>query len=361
MSTHAVSLTYQERPQAVFTYPSVKTSLTEVTHTLPVKPPCRVFFKNEYEQPSGSFKLRGIGHLVGESVRIGREKYPHKKMHVFASSGGNAGLAAAYSARHYGIPCTVIVPTVTKPEVIELLHSFGAVPIISGDNINEADKHCRLLLAAIDAEKMHTIYCHPFDNPLIWEGHSEIINEIYSENQLSSEECTKLKGVVCSVGGGGLYNGIINGLQMNRNNHTGVLLVETDQAPTLTSAVKAGEVVTLKSVKSLATSLACSYLAQESFDNFHNPNINKSYVESIDDMEAVKGSINYYNNFDGRIVEPACGAAVATVFNQMHLLNKHLGHLNPDDIVVVVVCGGSCTDLNGLNYFKSLVRLAHKL
>ena len=48
--------------------PSIKTTFVEVTNKLPTKPPCRVFFKNEFEQPSGSFKLRGMGHLVAVSI-----------------------------------------------------------------------------------------------------------------------------------------------------------------------------------------------------------------------------------------------------------------------------------------------------
>ena len=85
--------------------PSIDTSLIEVTDKLPNKPPCRIFIKNQYEQPSGSFKLRGMGHLVAKSIERAHE-LKKENVETFASSGGNAGLAAAYTSRHYNSSCS---------------------------------------------------------------------------------------------------------------------------------------------------------------------------------------------------------------------------------------------------------------
>lgn len=68
MSSTTTSVNLQ--PSAKLAQPYIQTSLSEVTDILPIKPPCRVFFKNELEQPSGSFKLRGIGHLVQNQLRM---------------------------------------------------------------------------------------------------------------------------------------------------------------------------------------------------------------------------------------------------------------------------------------------------
>jgi L-serine/L-threonine ammonia-lyase len=51
---------------------------------------CKVFLKMDCLQPSGSFKIRGIGHLAVKEVLL------NKKNHLITSSGGNAGLAVAY-------------------------------------------------------------------------------------------------------------------------------------------------------------------------------------------------------------------------------------------------------------------------
>lgn len=59
-----------------------------------------VFLKLDMLQPSGSFKLRGVGLTVQEAAKAGA-------LCIVSSSGGNAGLAAAYAARNFNLPCTV--------------------------------------------------------------------------------------------------------------------------------------------------------------------------------------------------------------------------------------------------------------
>ncbi|KAF3989886.1 hypothetical protein FT663_02456 [Candidozyma haemuli var. vulneris] len=334
--------------------PAVQTSLVEVTDLLSTsgKLPCRVFFKNEIEQPSGSFKLRGIGHLIHQSIRKAKKADSQKPIHVFASSGGNAGLAAAYSAKFYNVKCTVVVPTIAMKQVVEKLRSYGATVLLHGNSISDADKFARSLMAEAEND-FSCIYCHPFDNPLIWKGHSLLVDEMF-QNQLSREDAKKVRGVVCSVGGGGLFNGIKQGLMRN-GSKADCVLVETAQAPTLSSAVKAGSVVTLNCVRSLATSLACSYVSGPTLDLFNDQSTNKNHITAIDDLEAVKGCIAYQRDF-GKMVEPACGAAVSVVYNQLKYLKESVGNLTKDDIVIVVVCGGSCANEAVLDRYKSMLR-----
>lgn len=335
--------------------PSVQTSLVEVTDLLSTshKLPCRVFFKNELEQPSGSFKLRGIGHLIHQSILKARED-GIQKIQVFASSGGNAGLAAAYSSQFYNVPCTVVVPVVALALVVEKLQLFGAHVVKMGKTISEADKIARNLMAQLDPS-IHTIYCHPFDNPLIWEGHSQMMDEVF-QSQLTPAEAKKVRGVVCSVGGGGLYNGIMRGLKKNESSAS-CLLVETLQAPTLTESIKSGSVITLNSVNSVATSLACSYVSQNTLDTFKDQTTNESVLRAIDDLDAVRGSLSYYKDF-GKCIEPACGAAVSVVYNQLSFLES-IPNLAKDDIVVVVACGGSCTGKETLTNYRKMLRSGH--
>jgi L-serine/L-threonine ammonia-lyase len=56
-----------------------------------------VWLKLEALQPTGSFKLRGIGAACEEYKRQGKTRF-------VSSSGGNAGLAAAYAGRILGVP-----------------------------------------------------------------------------------------------------------------------------------------------------------------------------------------------------------------------------------------------------------------
>ena len=329
--------------------PFVETSLIEVTDKLPNKPPCRIFIKNEYEQPSGSFKLRGMGHLVAKSIERAHE-LKKENVETFASSGGNAGLAAAYASRHYNLSCTVVLPTTSHSGVIEKLENLGAKVQIHGAHWGEADSYLReTVMKSVDTT-VYPVYCPPFDDPLLWEGHGTIIDEIVNQNQLSPEECAKVKGIVCSVGGGGLYNGIVAGLRRNPQfKDVPILAVETFQTPTFSEALKAGEVVTLKSINTLVTCLASPYISAESLVNY---NKHKTHVTMIDDLEAVKGSIDFFDHF-GTLVEPACGATLSMVFDNTLYL-KCFGDLSEDEIIIFIGCGGAGISLDSLNEYRKL-------
>ena len=85
---------------------------------------------------------------------------------------------------------------------------------------------------------------------MIWEGHGTIVDELKQD----------LKGVkpsliICSVGGGGLMLGILNGLKRNGGDDVPVLAMETNGADSLNTSIKAGTIVTLDSIRSIAKSL----------------------------------------------------------------------------------------------------------
>ena len=328
--------------------PSIKTSFVEVTDKIN-SAPCRIFFKNELEQPSGSFKLRGIGYLVARKIEEA-EKLNKKSIIVFSSSGGNAGLAAAYAARFFNVKCTVVLPKVSKANVIAKLEELGATVIIHGEHWGEADQHLRETIIKSVGDDVEAIYCHPFDDPLIWEGHSKIVSEILLENQLSNFD--KVKGVICSVGGGGLYNGVVEGL---RSYNVPVLAMETKQAPTFNETVMNGQVVHLKSVKTLASSLGSPYLSAKAWENYK---AHKTYLGLIDDLDAIQGTLDLYDTL-GYQVEPACGAAVATVFQRKEFLNYFQG-LEKDDIIIVIVCGGSGINEEIIKQYRQMTRNSTK-
>lgn len=324
--------------------PFIHTSLVEVTDKLS-DPPARIFFKNEYLQPSGSFKLRGLGNLVGHSITEAT-KLGKTGVEVFSSSGGNAGLAAAYASKHYGVPCTVVLPTISKPVVVDMLKELGAEVVVHGAHWGEADSFLRDVVIKSVPSSTYPVYCHPFDDPIVWQGHSTMIDEIVQELDTS-----KIKGIVCSVGGGGLYNGIIEGLQRH-GLEIPVVAIETSQAPTFHESHKAGKIVHLESVSTLASSLGSPYLSQKSLQNSQE---HPTSLLLLDDKDALQGTIDLYDNF-GILVEPACGVTVSLGFRYQNELTNHLGPLSSDDIVVLIVCGGLATDLDALEQYRTLTK-----
>lgn len=86
-----------------------------------------VWLKMEALQPSGSFKLRGIGRACSYHAGRGVQRF-------ISSSGGNAGIAVAYCGRKLGLPVTVVVPLSTPERAIETIKSEQAEVIVSGES-----------------------------------------------------------------------------------------------------------------------------------------------------------------------------------------------------------------------------------
>lgn len=125
---------------------------------------CQVFAKLDLLQPSGSFKIRGVGNLIWQTVRaFGDASRP---LHFYSSSRGNAGLAAATAAKRLGQRATVVVPEQTEVKMMARIEAAGAEVIVHGISLSEADERARALAAAGD----DAAYVPPFDHELIWEG-----------------------------------------------------------------------------------------------------------------------------------------------------------------------------------------------
>ena len=84
-----------------------------------------LWLKLDALQPSGSFKLRGVGRLCQHEIENGARE-------IFCASGGNAGIAAAYTGRALGIPVTIVVPETTSPEVRQSIEATGATVLVHG-------------------------------------------------------------------------------------------------------------------------------------------------------------------------------------------------------------------------------------
>lgn len=327
--------------------PSINTTLVDATSIY--GGPCRYLFKNELEQPSGSFKLRGMSKLVSSAIEKAREQ-GKLDVHIYTSSGGNAGIAAAYASKHYNVPCTVVLPKTTKQTALDILLGLGAGIAIHGAHWGEADVYLREEVIPNTPEDVLAIYCHPFDNEVLWEGHADIVDDLAGQLETLKVDPVKVKGIVCSCGGGGLYNGIVTGLNRNPSlANVPVLVVETFQTPAFAESVKAGHPVVLSKVETLCTTLGAPYVSSRSWEFYQT---HPTFVETMDDLDAVAATVDYYDKF-GALVEPACGATVAVASTQNKMLDV-FGALDPDDVIVFIVCGGSSVSKETLETYRTL-------
>jgi L-serine/L-threonine ammonia-lyase len=150
--------------------------------------------------------------------------------------------------------------------------------------------------------------------------------------------------LVCSVGGGGLFNGIMDGVERRGDGwgKTQVLALETKGADSLAKALEKDELVALPGITSIATSLGAVKVNERTFE-LAREGQRTGRVKSVvlSDAEATMGCWRFAE--DERIlVEPACGLNLALCYGGR--LERALGRpVQPEDRVVIVVCGGSNT------------------
>ncbi|KAL2821094.1 tryptophan synthase beta subunit-like PLP-dependent enzyme [Aspergillus granulosus] len=326
--------------------PWVETPLIE-SASLSKTAGCRVFLKLELLQPSGSFKTRGIGNLIRNALQDPANA--GKQLHFFSSSGGNAGLAAVHAARDLGCPCTVIVPHSTKPMMIQKLWDAGATDVSQhGDSWFEADTYLRkTFIEGQDVEVAATrnIYVPPFDHPDVWQGAATMVDEIERQMPVREGGGFPADVVVCSVGGGGLFNGIVEGLGQHMQSRPDrgkvrVLAVETKGADSLALALRERGLKSLPAITSLATSLGALQVAPQTLKNALSPPAGVEVSSVVgSDAEAARGSIRLAD--EARLqVELACGISVE-VGSSAARLKEFVPDLTPETRVVIIVCGGS--------------------
>ncbi|XP_021113062.1 L-serine dehydratase/L-threonine deaminase isoform X3 [Heterocephalus glaber] len=321
-----------------------------------------VYLKMDNAQPSGSFKIRGIGHFCKTWAERGCE-------HLVCSSAGNAGLAAAYAARKLGIPATIVVPNTTPALTIQRLKDEGAVVTVVGEVCagpgggREGGWRARaphsltpaapvtlqtldeafVLAKALAKNNPGWVYVTPFDDPLIWEGHTSVVREL--KEALSA----KPGAIALSVGGGGLLCGVVQGLQEVGWGDVPVIAMETIGAHSFHAAATAGKLVTLPKITSVAKALGVNTVCAQALKLFGEHPI---FSELISDQEAV-AAIEKFADDEKILVEPACGAALAAVYSHVVRRLQGKGKLRaPLSSLVVIVCGGSNISLAQLQALK---------
>ena len=272
-------------------------------------------------QPCGSFKVRGIGRACLTHVHRGVTSF-------VSSSGGNAGIAVAYCGRMLEVPVTVVVPETTSERARALIKMEGAQLIVHGKSWAEANDFAQSLLDDGVA------FIHPFDDPLLWAGHSTMIDEV-------ADAGVRPDAVVLSVGGGGLLCGVLEGLQRHGWIDIPVVAAETEGMASYAQSLASDAVVELPTVSGIATSLGAKRPAARAVEWSRVHPISSVVVS---DRQAVDASLQFLA--DHRVlVEPACGAALAA-------LEVGSPALDAATNVLVIVCGGVVSTIEQLQEWK---------
>lgn len=284
-----------------------------------------VWLKLECDQPTGSFKIRGMSRLCRHARETGASA-------VVSSSGGNAGLAVAYAAARLELECHVIVPETTPGLTVHRLELLGARVRQQGADWNGADKVARELCAEING-----FYAHPFDHPEIWAGHASVIEECAAAG-------ARPDAVVLAVGGGGLMSGVLTGMHNAGWNNVPMIAVETHGTASLRAAMDADRPVALDAIRSIAITLGARLVADRAFEWTRQHSVHSVLVS---DAQALAGCLRFAEDHR-RLVEPACGAPLSVVYEGLVDASEPL----------VIVCGGAGVTLEMLESWSKAVQAA---
>ena len=306
--------------------------------TLSEKTGSNIWLKLENAQNTGSYKIRGVGKFCQEAVK-------HGCKHLVSSSGGNAGIAAAYAAKKLGVPCTVIVPEPTAQFMKEKIAHDATHIEQFGPSWDEAN------IRALELCKQEGhVLVHPFDHQLIWDGHETMLDEIVM--QLKG---IKPHAVILSVGGGGLMCGILQGMHKHGWNEVALITVETVGSRSFNLCVESGEWKALDKINTIAKTLGVKKISKRAFEwiKEHKP----IYSKVVTDTEAVQACLGFAD--DHRfLVSASAGAALAPVYGDI-LVNLQIEGSLPEGKldVVIIVCGGNEVNLKEIDNWKNMFNL----
>jgi len=281
-----------------------------------------VYLKIESLQPSGSFKNRGIGFLCQYQADQGCQGF-------VTSSGGNAGIAVAYSGRVLNKPVKVVIPETTPKMISEKIRAEHAEVILCGKIWDDADKKARAI-----AEECHFSYIHPFDERHIWDGHATLVDEL-------AETGVHFDAIALSVGGGGLFSGIAQGCFNHDWQNIEFITAETEGAASFAKSLEAGKLVTLDKIETIALTLGAKQVTHQALEWASRFTV---HPELVTDKAAVTACLRFCD--DHRLmVEPACGATLALLYEQRKVLKQF-------KTIGVIVCGGNSVSRALLNKWE---------
>jgi threonine synthase len=157
--------------------------------------PCRVFWKDETRNPTGSQKDRAIAVAMTKAVELGHRA-------VFLVSAGSTGVAAAAFAARAGLRCVVIVGQDTPPERLTPILVLGAQVMRYEGSVDDA---LDLLDTIGERGDLYQATTARAMNPYQADGPKTIAYEIWEQLGTAPD------WVLVPVGGGGTLAGIHRG------------------------------------------------------------------------------------------------------------------------------------------------------
>jgi threonine dehydratase len=260
----------------------------------------KVYLKPENMQLTGAYKLRGAYYKISTLTPEEREKG------LITASAGNHAQGVAYAAKKYGVHASIVMPTTTPLMKVNRTKSYGAEVILKGDVYDEA---CEYAYQLAD-EKGYT-FIHPFDDLAVATGQGTIAMEIFKELPL-------VDIILVPIGGGGLATGVST-LAKLLNPKIKVIGVEPAGANCMQESLKAGEVVTLPTVNTIADGTAVKTPGKNIFP-YIKENIDE--IITVPDEELVVSFLDIVENH--KMVVENSGLLTVAALRHLDVKNKKI-------------------------------------
>ncbi len=268
-----------------------------------------IYFKNEFRQKTGSFKIRGA------YLKIKSLTNDEKRRGVVAASAGNHAQGVAFASALEKIPCTIVMPKNASPAKVAAARGYGATIILDGVNYDESSSKAKEI-----AEKTGAIMIHAFDDPQIIAAQGVIGLEIL-------EDLPDVDEIYLPIGGGGLAAGTLIAIK-EKNPQVKVIGVQSRAYPAMHDSVKQGAITQSGGERTIADGISVKVPGQMTYD------IIKRLIDDIvlvDDVEITKAMFLLMERMKF-VVEPAGAASLAYLISKKPAVGKK---------VVAVLAGGN--------------------
>ncbi len=291
-----------------------------------------VYLKCEFQQKTGSFKIRGAYFKIKSLTD------DEKKKGVVSASAGNHAQGVAYASSLEKIPCTIVMPKNASPAKVSATRSYGATVILEGNNYDES-----WLKAKKIAEETGATIVHAFDDSHIIAAQGVIGLEIL-------EDLPNVDEIYVPIGGGGLAAGILLAVK-TKYPKIKVIGVQSKSYPAMKNSLDAGKLQSVEGASTIADGISVKKPGQVTFD------IIKELIDDIvlvEDEHIVKTMFLLMER-GKMVVEPAGAAALAYLLEAKPSPGKK----------VVPILGGGNVDMyllgqivsKGLTQMGRLVKL----
>ena len=303
-------ISYDDVVNAQKTQDSVirKTSLT-FSDTFTKITGSKVYLKNEFEQKTGSCKLRGAYYKI---KTLSEEE---KRNGVVAASAGNHAQGVAFASALEKIKCVIVMPKNASPAKVAATKAYGATVVLAGKSYDES-----WIKAQGIAKTTGATIIHAFNDPQIIAAQGVIGLEIM-------EQLPDVDEVYVPIGGGGLAAGILTAIK-EKNPNVKIIGVQSKSFPSMKNSLDSGNIQTIDGGFTVADGISVKTPGKQTFEIIKNK---IDEIVLVDDNEIIKAMFLLMERSKS-VVEPAGAAGLA------YLVSKKP---SPGKKVVPILCGGN--------------------